>query len=354
VWVNSRGEPLDFTTHKYLEDIYADQFPNIVYQKAGQCGLSERLISESVWVCDRLKKNSMFVFPNSSHLGDFVQARLEPVFQASEYLSQITDVMGADERREKDLDVVKRVGKVQLKQIRSNFLYLRGSQNPKQIITVDADAVFLDELDRFNQNNVPYIDKRLLHSTLKWRRAASTPTYPGEGINRAYLESDQRVWMVTCSYCRLEQHLDFFTNVDRVKRITICSNCRSLIDRLKSGRWVVQNPTVKDIHGYWGNGIYNPRKSVAEMVDDYEKALVSGFSSMQQFYNQVLGLPYEAEGQTVLRSDLEDCAQNYQIPFHRHLPLKYLLQYYSKKYINISVVKKINQKSDNIYITPLP
>ena len=210
VWYNSRNEPLDFDTHKYLVDIYKDQFPSIVYEKAAQMGLSERIVSEAVWICDRLGKNSLYVFPTSAQLNDFVQARLEPVFAYSDYLSRITGVLSSEERKERDIENGKKIKKDGLKQIRNAFLYLRGSQNEQQIISVDADAIFLDERDRFKEEHVSYIDKRTLHSTLKWRREASTPTYPGRGVNETYLRSDQRVWCLTCNNCGLEQELDFF------------------------------------------------------------------------------------------------------------------------------------------------
>lgn len=316
VWVNSRGQPLDFDKHKYLVDIYKDQHPSIVYRKAAQMGLSERLISESVWVCDRLNKNTLYVFPTSSQLGDFVQARLEPVFNFSDYLSRITGVLSADEKRERDLDTKKKVGKVGLKQIRNAFLYLRGSQNQQQIISVDADMIVLDERDRFTQAHVPYIDKRLQHSSLRWRREASTPTFPGKGVDEAYLKSDQRVWMVKCKHCDLEQEIDFFRNVDFEKKRTICTACKKPINRLKAGQWVAQKPENKEIRGYHINGIYNPMRTIADLIDTYEEAREKGFSAMQQFYNQVLGLPYEAEGTTLLRTDLDEAISDYEVPFH--------------------------------------
>src|SRR3990167_8233706 len=182
VWLNARNEPLDFEKHKYLVDIYQDQHPSLIYQKAAQMGISERLISEAVWICDRLKKNVLFTTPTSSHLNDFVQARLEPVFMQSDYLSRITGVLTVDEKKDKNLDEGKKIQKVGLKQIGNAFLYLRGSQNQQQIISVDADLIILDERDRFIQEHVPYIDKRLLHSTLKWRREASIPTIPCIGV----------------------------------------------------------------------------------------------------------------------------------------------------------------------------
>ncbi len=313
IWINSRGEPLDFERHKYLVDIYKDQFPSIVFQKAAQMGLSERLISEAVWVCDRLSKNVLFVFPSANQLNDFVQARLEPVFNQSDYLSRITGVLTVEEKKEKNVENKKKIQKVGLKQIGSGFLYLRGSQNQQQIISVDADVAYLDERDRFNQDHVSYIDKRLLHSSLKWRREASTPTYPGKGINASYMESDQRLWMLTCSSCELEQELGFFFNVDFEKKTTVCKSCKKPIDRLKQGRWVVQNPSSK-IHGYKISGVHNPYRSIPELIDIFEKAKNSGFSAMQQFYNQVLGLPYEATGQFLSLTDLDNCSQNFTMP----------------------------------------
>ncbi len=315
VWVSSRGEPLDFKDHKYLIDIYTDQFPNIAYMKYAQGGLSERLISEATWVCDRLGKNVLYCFPTSTQLADFVQARLDPVFAQSDYLSRITGVLSAEEGRFKNVDQGKKVKKVGLKKIRNAFLYLRGSQNERQIISVDSDMVILDERDRFSQDNVPYIDKRLLHSTLKWRREASTPTMPGYGIHETYLESDQRIWMLKCSFCGLEQELDFFDNVDMDREIIVCRKCRKPIDRLKMGRWVPQMPINTLIHGYKVNGIYNSRRSIPELIALYEKSKVSGISAMQQFYNQVLGLPYQAEGQKILLSELDECLGDFDTPF---------------------------------------
>ncbi len=315
VWVNSRGEKLDFDQHKFIEEIYKDQHVSLVFMKPSQIGFSERLISEAVWVCDRLGKTVLYAFPTSSQLSDFVQARLEPVFAYSDYLSRITDAMTAQEKRDLDIEDKAKVGKVGLKQIRKGFLYLRGSQNEQQIISVDADLVVLDERDRFMQEHVPFIDKRLLHSTLKWRREASTPTLPGFGIHDSYLNSDQRIWVLKCTMCGLEQELDFFDNVDFDRKIVVCKKCKDPLDRLKKGRWVVQNQENKETHGYRVSGLLNPRKAIPDFITDYEKAKNSGYAAMQQFYNQTLGVPYEAVGQKVLRTDLDACRGNYEMPY---------------------------------------
>lgn len=301
VWVNSRGKPLTFEDRHYLKQIYTDQHDNIVYTKPAQMGLSERMLSEAVWLPEQKGYNVLFTTPAQQQLQDFVQARLNPVLQFSDYLY---------ERIESDDIKTQKLG---LKKIGRGHIYFRGSQNAKQIITVDADCVYLDERDRFIEENVPYIDKRMNASDLKWRREVSTPTLPEWGVHKAYLESDRRVWEVKCEHCGTWQELDFFKNIDFKKGETICRHCNKWLNRLADGRWRVTNPD-SEIHGYKIPGLVNPKNGVSEILKKYKKAQESGFSAMQQFFNQTLGLPYEVEGQQLKINELEACRRDYMFP----------------------------------------
>lgn len=302
VWLTSKGDPLDFVQRKYLVDIYRDQYRNVIVMKSSQMGLSERLISEAVWVADQLGLNSLYAFPAQAQLQDFVQARLNPVLVNSEYLK--TRVESGDE---------KKVEKLGLKRVGKGYIYFRGSQNAKQIITIDSDCIFLDERDRFNEDNVPFIEKRLLASELKWRREVSTPTLPGTGIHASYLKSDQRVWQVPCKYCGMYQELDFFKSVDFKKKKLRCIGCKKPIERFQKGKWVITNPKSK-IHGYKVNGLYNPTVTVSDIIIKYRIAKTSGFSALQQFYNQDLGIPYEVTGQRIQVGELDACKRDYTMP----------------------------------------
>lgn len=305
VWVTARGNPLEFENRPYLEEVYRDQHKHIVYLKAAQMGLSERSISEAVWACDQLGVNTLYTFPTMTHLQDFVQARIDPVLNISDYLKS---------RSENRSDGERSIMKIALKKIGRGFLYLRGSQNEKQIITIDADVVFMDERDRFLQENVPYIEKRLLASKLKWIREISTPTYPGQGIHASYLKSDQRVWQIQCKKCEHWMELDFFKHVDFQKRTVRCDECKSVVNRLAKGRWLPTNPDSK-IHGYKINGLYNPSMSIGDIIDKYDEASSSGYSSLQQFFNQILGIPYEVNGQKLTISELDECKRDYMMPY---------------------------------------
>jgi len=286
-----------------LVQIYQDQFPDIVFTKAGQMGLSERAISEAVWIADQLGLVVLYVFPAQLQLQDFVQARLNPVLHASEYLRARIDKTGDE----------KRVEKLGLKRVGKGYIYFRGSQNPKQIVSVDADCIFLDERNRFDDENVPYLEKRLLASKLKWRREISTPTIPGFGVHASYLESDRRVWEIPCKKCGTWQEIDFFKHIDFEDKIIRCEQCGKALDRFADGRWTSQNKGSK-IHGYKVSGIYNPTVTITDLIAKYNNAQLNGFSALQQFFNQDLGLPYEVTGQSLVQSELEACKRDYSIP----------------------------------------
>ena len=304
IWLTSRGDPLDFETRKYLVDIYRDQYKDIVYMKSSQMGLSERMISEAVWIAEQMGVNVLYVFPAQKQLQEFVQARLNPVLAMSDYLKS---------KIESDIPDAKRVETLSLKRVGRGYIYFRGSQNVKQIVSVDADCVILDERDRFEEKNVPYIDKRMLASKLKWRREVSTPTIPGMGIHKAYLKSDRRIWQIKCRRCGEWQELDFFKNINFKRKKVICAKCKRKIYRLDSGRWVITNPDGK-VHGYKINGMYNPAVTIPELVDKYREAKISGFAALQQFFNQDIGMPYEVKGQSIQISELDSCKKDYMFP----------------------------------------
>lgn len=280
--------------------------------KSAQSGVSERAISEAAWVCDQLGKNVLYTFPAEGQLSDFVAGRINPVITNSEYLQM--RVAGQEE--EEFTSERKRPDRTGLKRIGEGFLYFRGSQNEKQIISVDADMIVIDERDRFIQANVPYIDKRLLHSDLAWRRYISTPTIPGRMIHQDFMESDQHEWNITCDKCGTQQVLDWWKNVveDREEPEgckIICWKCKEKIDRLKEGQWIPKNPDFK-IRGYHITGLYNPYLS---LKDALKQSKATDIFSTTQFYNQTLGLPYEASGARVTQQDLDACSRDYDIPY---------------------------------------
>lgn len=283
--------------------------------KSAQMGLTERSLSEAIWLADIKGVNVLYCFPASSQLQDMVQARLDPVLLSSDYFRQRIGLDAKEEGKSDDKADQKMVAKMGLKRIGTGHVYFRGSQNQSQIITIDADCVILDERDRFMEENVPYIEKRLLASELSWRRDVSTPTRPGVGIDLAYQNSDKRIWQIPCESCGFWQELDFFKHVDFQRYCLRCEKCAEVMkNRLGDGRWLITNPEEKDVHGYKINGLYNPTRDIKYFIKKYRKAQISGFSELTQFFNQDLGLAYDVGGQSISPSEIDNCQRSYMLP----------------------------------------
>ena len=305
----SRGKPLDFEDHKYLVQIYQDQSPDIRFQKSAQQGVTERLVTEAIWLADQFKENALYLFPTSGTMSELVQERVDEPINNNQYL---LGVVGRVKRMFKHAD------KTSLKRMSRGFVYFRGSNKPTQITSVAADAIFVDELDRMEQESVPYFEKRMEHSLRKWQRWASTPTIPGFGIHKLFLESDQHEYFVRCNHCSELQNLTFQENIvysmkgEQVEKAdVICKKCRRVIVPYKlEGIWVPKE-RASNVRGYFISQLYSPRMEPIKLV---RASLRPAEFEVQQFYNQNLGLPYEAKGARLTEDTIKSCIRNYTLP----------------------------------------
>lgn len=288
-----RGKQIDFKTFPYLIDIYEDTAQEIAIQKSGQCGVSEYLIDESFFLTENKKIVGLYCFPAQAQLNEFSHGRVEPVINDSEHFS----------------DIIGDINNVSLKKIGSTHIYFRGMQKIKQIISVDADYIMLDELDQMNKEHIDVVEKRLGASLYKIKRYVSTPTYSNVGINKKYKEGDMREWMIRCDECRTWQALDFFKNVDFDKQIYVCKKCKKPIDNLKTGRWVPRYPD-REIHSYHISKLFSPRTTLKELIKAYNNT-----EARQKFFNFDLGLPYVVEGGKLTNKHLDAVRKDYEIQF---------------------------------------
>jgi len=280
-----RGARFTFEGHRYLERIYTDRNPNKCIQKAGQIGISEYFINESFWLAEQ-GWNSLVIFPASPQLYDFTRARVDRAIEESEHLIEMSGKV--------DNAGMKRLGK--------GFIYYRGSMVTRDIKTIDADAIYLDELDEISPPMIPVAEKRLGHSKLKWMRATSTPTYPEAGINKLYLQSDMNEWHVGCPSCGLRQTMDFFDNMVAESGRVLCQKCHNPLDRFADGEWIAKSPNKKALRGYLVPKLACVRTNLADLIADSRKTAPE---DIQAFWNFDLGLPYVPKGGAV-QSDLLD------------------------------------------------
>lgn len=299
------GRPFDLASHPYLVDVYACAAQKLVLFKASQMGASEYAVSYAIHAADQRQATVLYIFPTDTHVSDFSSARIGPAIEASPYLAGIV-VEGAASGGKRGAD------RVTLKRVRDRFIYLRGGQvGPQgaapQLKSIDADVIILDEVDEMDGRAPAIAQKRLGHSALGEERWISTPTYPGQGIHAAWLDSDQREWHVRCAHCGVWQPLTLeqvVTEQDDLLRpvrwhgqaagraFVACLKCGGELDRLGAGRWVATHPG-RPIAGFHLTKLFSRQADLNAIVAALQ---TTDETKRRETINQDLALPYKPRG----------------------------------------------------------
>jgi hypothetical protein len=295
-----------------LVELYRDQAKEVVVAKSAQVGASEWAVNLALWAADSRAGGrgvGLYVFPAISQLGDFVRARIDTAVEESAYLSErVQPARGL-------LSTGKATDNVGLKRVGNGFVYFRGSNARAGLLTVDADIVLYDEVDRLNEGTLALGAERLGSSLLGWQRYASTPVYPETGIDALWLRSDRRRWHVTCPACNAEQAPTFPDNLREDGQL-VCAACHAaLLPAWQAGRWLPENPGA-EIHGYHVSKFLSPRADLAKLAQTGYRILgrdETDLSRVQEFYNQGLGLPHAPEGGQLSRAEIAACLADYSL-----------------------------------------
>ncbi len=163
-----------------LRGLYEDRHPRIVVQKAAQVFVSEYLINTALWCADSGQGGrgiALFVMPTQTQADDFSQARFDKAIGESPYLQ--SRLFPAPPGRQGPANL-------RLKNVGLGYLYLRGSDaRRRQLTSIDADVVLLDEYDLMREGTLELAQERLASSRLGLLRAASTPAAARGGDQRA-------------------------------------------------------------------------------------------------------------------------------------------------------------------------
>jgi hypothetical protein len=290
-----------------LRDIYQDRHPFVVIQKAAQVFASEYLVNTALWAADTCqggRGNVLFVMPTQTQVNDFSQARIDRAIGDSAYL------------RERLMPLPPgRAGPVRqsLKKVGRGYIYLRGADSRRQLTSVDADVVLLDEYDLMADGVLALAQKRLASSRLGWLRVASTPRLPEAGINGLFLASDQRYYVLRCPACRTEQRLTWDANVDPKRALVVCrlKRCRKPLDLWTPGRWEAAAPGNDRVHGYHLNRLYSPLANLAQVILESEE---TSPAAQLEFQNSVLGETFVPPGGRLTLDVIDRCRRDYVMP----------------------------------------
>lgn len=297
------GRPMRLTPA--LQDLYRDSLHRIVIQKAAQVGVSEYLINAALWAAATRqggRGNALYLMPTQVTMDDFVQGRVDRAIADSPHLATLVRPVKGKE---------KHPDRLRVKRVADGYVYFRGAESRRQVMTIDADLVLLDQLDSMDEWVLPAALNRLGSSTLAWIRAVSTPSIPEAGVNAIFLQSDQRHYFLPCPKCGLKQPLAWPDNVDIDKKMLVCTKCRAPLDIWAQGQWVPAKPSNSDWHGYHLSKLYSPMTSISQLVRASESV---GVHEVQEFQRSDLGLVHVPEGGQLTLDDLDRCRRDYLMP----------------------------------------
>lgn len=277
----------------FLKEIYQafDQDEDVTVQKPSQSGVSTTAIMTEIHASRYWGINQIHTLPTVSDVGKFVPSKV------NEIIKNNPTIRKGMSNKEVDAITQKQFGK--------GYLYFKGTHSERESIMLTSDQNTYDELDKSNQEEIKNYESRMEGAeSLKRRRFISTPTVPNFGINKKFLEGDQRYWRFPCGHCKFRQHMEWPKNVDIDKGIYICKKCGKEINHnmmrpFNGGRWEARFPK-HETKSYSITQMIAPWVKAKDLIKAYKQSEKDG--TMDYFYNHKLGEPYVALGSQIQKT----------------------------------------------------
>lgn len=311
-FINENQEPFEFDSHRFMLQPYSDSHPEQVIMKSAQVGWSVLAILKSVHAAKYLRMNIIYVLPTRNASAEFVVPKVNPMLQRNPVLAKL----------------LKNTDNKHLKAVGDRWIYFKGAFHQGEAISTSADLIVSDEHDRSDQAVLSTYQSRLQASRYGWFWKFSNPSIPSFGVHELFQISDQMHWFVTCPHCGYEMYMDFeresielgdkeyHTHYVRIinkekyheEAIYACGSCHQELqdDDRQAGRWIPKFPD-RPVRGYWICQMMVPWVSATKIIRQMNTM------SIEDFYNFVLGKPYQASEFLINRDAILN-ARNFGTP----------------------------------------
>lgn len=311
------GERFTFKNHEYQLDLASDTSQEIYTAKCAQVGLTELQLRYALAFARMVPYSStIMTWPSSTDAENMVKTRMNPIIESSEDLAK---------RVNPDLD------NVSIKAIGSSLIYAKGTLGNTAGISVAADMLIHDEVDRSDAFTLAQARSRLKHSRFKLVRAFGTPTIDGFGISLLMETAQRKKHMTKCNHCNHYFLPDYETDVhipgwDREKKeidkynlpkirwqeaLLLCPKCYRQPDTsVESRHWVVENTA----DNYDPVGYFVSPFSAPVLVPPHTLVKESTtYATYGEFRNQALGLTTSDSNDQLTLKDIQNCMVNMQL-----------------------------------------
>jgi hypothetical protein len=296
--------PWSFKYHPWTIGMSDSESEMNCSMKGAQLSVTEMLLNRVFFSMDVLRLDCLYVLPNvRPDTVDFSASRFDAALKRSPHLRSM-------------FSEVKNVGH---KMAGAVNLYLRGSRSESGLKSIPAGQVFLDEFDEMDPDAMDLAKERMSGQRTKRIWAISTPTIPGFGIDKLFMDSTQERFTFKCPHCSRmidltvanlvvcgESHTD-----PRVEEShLICGECKHVLDHrqkpyyLADGVWVPTYPQRRE-RGFHISQFYSSTVSPVEIAVATHKSKTSR-AAEQQLWNSKYGLPIVTSGSKVTIKQIED------------------------------------------------
>jgi hypothetical protein len=304
------GDRYSFKDHEFQETILSDTSRVVNVQKCAQVGMSEAMARYVVGLCRIIPYfSAILTMPYSGDATKFVKTRINPIINDS------PDLAGAVNP---DLD------NTEIKEIGTSLFYARGTSGETAALSVPADLLVHDEIDRSDPHTIQQYQSRIKHSSWKLTRKFGTPTIDGVGIALEMASSLRKHHFCKCHHCNHQFIPSYHTDVvipgytgelrditrDNIQRLNwrdahlVCPKCGKTPSLAPEYReWVIENPgDMLEAIGY-----YVTPFSVPNVVPVPQIVLESTKFLWHEFCNQTLGETNSEAGEELTRDDITAC-----------------------------------------------
>lgn len=282
-----------------------------VSQKGAQLSVSEVLINIAFHALDKRGISVLYVLPaQQPDARDFSTTRFNPALEYSPYLQAMfseTNTLG-------------------LKMAGQLSLYIRGSRGEAALKSIPVGMVILDEVDAMDDHAIALARERMSGQMCQtFMRAASTPSVPGEGVNKIFENSSKDFFTFKCPSCSRRTRLTFpeclvvtaeqSSDPKVMDSYIICRDCQATLPHptkhewLADGKWESEH-SGRVIRGFGISQLYSstvsPGKLAISYLDSHENK-----ADEQEFYNSKLGLPHVVAGSQLSSDVIQSCRAPY-------------------------------------------
>jgi hypothetical protein len=306
-----KGDRFSFVDHEFQKDIISDTSRTLYVQKCAQVGLSECMARYALAVSRVMPYFSVILtLPFANDATNFTKTRLDPIIDESPDLRDSVD---------KDLD------NASIKSIGTSLLYMRGCSGSTTALSVPADMLIHDEVDRSDPDTLAQFQSRIKHSRWKLTRRFGTPTTEGRGIALEMATARRMRRACTCCHCgtqfvpNFHQHVkipDYFGEFKDINKHNIdslrwqearlhCPGCDNEPDLSPQYRqWICENPD----DNYEAIGYYVTPFEVPNIVTVPSLIMeITKYKTWAEFVNQALGETADAGNAQLTEADVEQC-----------------------------------------------